>query len=350
METELLMTDCCDEYVLITGGAGFLGSHLVRGVLADERYRELSLLIVDDLSGGFQQNLPEDPRIVFRAISIVDSEKMAAIFSEFPIRYVFHLAAYAAEGLSHFIRSFNYQNNLLGSINLINASVNAEIRHFVFTSSIAVYGAGQVPMREDTVPHPEDPYGISKFAVELDLLAAHQMFGLNFTVFRPHNVYGEFQNIGDRYRNVVGIFMNRIMQNRPLPVFGDGSQQRAFTYVGDIIPPMLQAPFEAGANAQAFNVGASQPVSVKQLATIVAEEFDVSPEIDLQPARNEVHIAWSDHSKCERVFGASQETPLRDGIRRMAQWARTVGARTSTNFDNIEIERNLPLSWRTSEK
>lgn len=343
------MADRSDEYVLITGGAGFLGSHLVRGLLADARYRGLRLLVIDDLSGGFLQNLPDDARIQFREVNIVDPEKIAAIFDEVRIRYVFHLAAYAAEGLSHFIRRFNYQNNLLGSINLVNASVNSEVRHFVFTSSIAVYGAGQVPMREDTVPRPEDPYGIAKFAAEMDLLAAHHMFGLNFTVFRPHNVYGEFQNIGDRYRNVVGIFMNRIMQGRSLPVFGDGSQQRAFTYVGDIIPPMLQAPFEAAANAEAFNVGASLPVSVKELAQIVAEEFGVSPEIDLQPARNEVHMAWSDHSKCERVFGAAPETALREGISRMAAWARTVGARSSRTFDEIEIERNLPQSWRTSD-
>ena len=114
--------------------------------------------------------------------------------------------------MSHFIRRFNYQNNLIGSVNLINAAVNiGTVERFIFTSSIAVYGAAQVPMSEDTKPDPEDPYGISKYAVELDLRAAHDMFGLKYTIFRPHNVYGENQNMGDRYRNVIGIFMNQII-------------------------------------------------------------------------------------------------------------------------------------------
>ena len=117
---------------------------------------------------------------------------------------MFHLAAYAAEGLSPFIRRFNYQNNLIGSINLINLSVRHDVERFVFTSSVAVYGTGQLPMTEDQVPVPEDPYGNAKLAVERDLVCAHDMFGLGYTIFRPHNVYGEYQNIGDNYRNVVG--------------------------------------------------------------------------------------------------------------------------------------------------
>ncbi len=335
------------EFVLVTGGAGFLGSHVVRAILEDERYDDLSVLVIDDLSGGFCENLPEHVRVEFREISIVDHVALDSIFADYAIRYVFHLAAYAAEGLSHFIRRFNYQNNLVGSVNLINCSVNSGVKHFVFTSSIAVYGAGQVPMSEKTMPRPEDPYGISKFAVELDLRAAHEMFTLPYTIFRPHNVYGEYQNIGDRYRNVVGIFMNRIIQNQPLPVFGDGSQQRAFTYVEDLMPPIISAPFEPQALGQEFNVGASQPVSVRDLAQIVSEEFGVTPHFDFQPARNEVHLAWSDHSKCERVFGTTVETPLRDGVRRMAAWAQKAGARSSTTFDQLEIERGLPPSWRS---
>src|SRR5207237_833444 len=114
------------------------------------------------------------------------------VFSEYQFDYVYHLAAYAAEGLSHFIRRFNYQNNLIGSINLINESIKHKIKSFVFTSSIAVYGKGQLPMHEGLTPLPEDPYGVAKLAVEQDLKCAHEMFGLNYVIFRPHNVYGEF--------------------------------------------------------------------------------------------------------------------------------------------------------------
>ena len=347
VETEVAMSKQSGEFVLVTGGAGFLGAHIVRALLQDSRYRDFSILVIDDLSGGFRENLPQNARVQFRELSIVDHVAMDAVFEEYSISYVFHLAAYAAEGLSHFIRRFNYQNNLVGSVNLINAAVRSEVKHFVFTSSIAVYGAGQVPMSEETVPRPEDPYGIAKFVVELDLQAAAEMFDLPYTIFRPHNVYGEYQNIGDRYRNVVGIFMNRILQNQPLPVFGDGSQQRAFTYVHDLMLPMVSAPFESQAVGEAFNIGATQPVSVRELAEIVSEEFGVALNLDLQPARNEVHLAWSDHAKCDRVFGSSANTSLRDGVRRMAVWAGKAGARSSTSFKGIEIERGLPPIWQS---
>jgi UDP-glucose 4-epimerase len=155
---------------------------------------------------------------------------------------VYHLAAYAAGGLSHFIKSFNYRNNVVGSVNLINAAVNHDVDCFVFTSSIAVYGAGQVPMVESLRPEPEDSYGIAKYAVELELLASKRMFGLDYVIFRPHNAYGELQHIGDRYRNVLGIFINQIMNREPLSIFGDGTQTRAFTHVGDIIPALVAAP------------------------------------------------------------------------------------------------------------
>ena len=175
------MSDQSKKYVLVTGGAGFLGSHVVRALLDDSRYDDLSILVIDDLSGGFIENLPVHPRVEFRQINIIDPKTIDELFEASSIRFVFHLAAYAAEGLSHFIRRFNYQNNLVGSVNLINAAVRTNVRHFVFTSSIAVYGAGQVPMSEETVPCPEDPYGISKFAVELDLKAANEMFELPYT-------------------------------------------------------------------------------------------------------------------------------------------------------------------------
>ncbi|HQX48572.1 MAG TPA: NAD-dependent epimerase/dehydratase family protein [Planctomycetaceae bacterium] len=336
--------------VLITGGAGFLGSHLAHSVLEDSRYAGMTLVILDDLSGGFLENVPPSPRIQFVNGSVTDHVLVEQLFQEHSFRFVFHLAAYAAEGLSHFIRRFNYTNNLIGSVNLVNASVRHDVQHFVFTSSIAVYGSGQVPMLESTQPQPEDPYGISKYAVELDLKSAHEQFGLNYTVFRPHNVYGEFQNIGDKYRNVVGIFMNRIMQQQPLPVFGDGTQQRAFSYVGDLMHPMVSAPFTAGASREVFNVGASTPTSVLDLATLVCCEFGVEPSIDFQSARNEVKIAWADHAKCDSVFGYRPATELQEGLHRMANWARETGPRSSMTFENIEITKRLPVGWVEASK
>ncbi len=334
------------EKILITGGAGFLGAHLCRSLLNDARYRDQTLVVMDDLSGGFRENIPESPRIQFIQGSVTDHNLVDQLFEQHRFSIVFHLAAYAAEGLSHFIRRFNYTNNLIGSVNLINAAVRHRTRHFIFTSSIAVYGSAQVPMLESTTPVPEDPYGIAKLAVEQDLRAAHEQFGLSYTIFRPHNVYGEFQNLGDRYRNVVGIFMNRIMQQQPLPIFGDGTQQRAFSYVGDLMDPITSAAFVKEAIGEVFNIGASSPTSVLDLATAVCREFQVELKPQFLPARNEVKAAWADHSKSQRVFGLHPPTSLADGLRRMADWARSAGVRASSSFKGIELLEGLPPSWQ----
>jgi UDP-glucose 4-epimerase len=300
-------------------------------------------VVLDDLSGGFEDHIPAGA--VFVQGSVTDHALVTRLFAEWRFDYVYHLAAYAAEGLSHFIRRFNYQTNLIGSINLINESVKHTVKCFVFTSSIAVYGKGQLPMTEEMVPEPEDPYGVSKYAVELDLRAAHEMFGLNYVVFRPHNVYGENQNIGDKYRNVIGIFMNQIMQGKSLTVFGDGTQSRAFSYIDDVAIPIAHAVNVGAAYNQVFNVGADKPYSVNELATVVCEEFGVAPNITHLSARNEVLHAYSDHSKSRRVFGEPTGIDLKEGIARMAAWARRVGARQSQEFGNIEITEKLPDGW-----
>jgi len=325
---------------LVTGGAGFLGSHVVDSLL------ELGhrVLVLDDLSGGFRENV--NPAATFVEGSITNPGLVDELFASYRIDYVYHLAAYAAEGLSHFIRSYNYTTNLLGSIHLINNAVRHRCRCFVFSSSIAVYGPGQTPMYESMAPEPEDPYGISKFAVELDLKAAKRLFDLDSIVFRPHNVYGERQNIGDPYRNVIGIFMNQILQGLPCTIFGDGSQTRAFTHIADVAPVMARSVYCPKAYNQVFNIGADIPYSVNELAREVQAAMGKITGIVHLPARKEVLDAFSDHSKAREVFGISASIPLSEGLRRMAEWVKNVGARQGKPFDNVEIERELPPSWR----
>ena len=325
---------------LVTGGAGFIGSHV-----ADELLRRgHAVTVLDDLSGGFRENVPDGAAFVHGSVN--DAPLLEDLFEARRFDYIFHLAAYAAEGLSHFIRRFNYENNLIGSVNLINLAVRHEVRRFVFTSSIAVYGKNQLPMLEETPPRPEDPYGIAKYAVELDLQAAHEQWGLDFTIFRPHNVYGERQNAGDRYRNVIGIFMNQILRNEPLTIFGGGTQTRAFTHIANVAPVIARSVEVDAARNEIFNIGADQPCSVTDLARIVAHEMGVEPHLVHHPARNEVQHAWADHEKARRVFGIMEEIPLEKGIRRMAAWVRQAGARETPRFTAIEIERGLPPAWR----
>jgi UDP-glucose 4-epimerase len=326
--------------ILVTGGAGFIGAHTAENLLS----RGYAVTVLDDLSGGFVDNLVEGIRFVEGSIN--DVELIDRLFEQEGFDYVYHLAAYAAEGLSHFIKRFNYNNNLIGSVNLINASINTGVKCFVFTSSIAVYGTSpELPMTEETLAHPEDSYGIAKLAVEQELVSCKEMFDMDYIIFRPHNVYGEKQNIGDKYRNVVGIFMNQILQNKPLTIFGDGNQTRAFSYIGDIAPIMAQAIEVPAAYNQVFNVGADQPYSVNQLAREVANAMGVKPEVAHLPPRNEVVDAYSSHDKERRVFGDHKVASLEEGLSRMAEWVKKHGARSSQKFGHIEVEKNFPVAW-----
>jgi len=325
----------------VTGAAGFIGSHVAEQLLA----AGTEVVALDDLSGGFADNVPSGA--VFYEGSILDKGLLRRIFAEHKIDTVYHLAAYAAEGLSHFIRAFNYENNVVGSMNVMNESIKAEVRCFVFTSSIAVYGANQTPMTEALVPAPEDPYGVAKYSVELDLAAARHMFGMNYVIFRPHNVYGERQHIGDRYRNVIGIFMNQLMSGQPMTIFGDGTQSRAFSYIADVAPIIARAPDVPQAYGQIFNVGADTATTLNELASLVAEAMGRPPEIKHLEARKEVLHAVADHTKVTRVFDYRAQHDLKQGLARMASWAKEVGPRKPTVFENIEVLRNLPPSWRT---
>jgi UDP-glucose 4-epimerase len=325
---------------LVTGGAGFIGSHVAEELVKQGN----TVLVLDDLSGGFTDNVPAGAQ--FLQGSINDVALVNRLFETHKFDYVFHLAAYAAEGLSHFIKRFNYNNNLIGSINLINASINTDVKCFVFTSSIAVYGTSPVlPMTEETHPDPEDPYGIAKLAVEQDLRVSKSMSDLNYIIFRPHNVYGERQNIGDKYRNVVGIFMNQILQGLPMSVFGDGLQTRAFSYIGDIAPIIAESVHVPTAYNQIFNIGADQPYSVIELAQAIARAMGVEANILHKPARNEVQHAYSSHEKVMRIFGKRKLFTLEEGLERMAAWVNQVGARKSSKFENIEVEKNFPRAW-----
>ena len=326
--------------IFVSGGAGFIGSHVSEELVLNGH----NVTVLDDLSGGFHDNLVDGVRFIQG--SICDVDLVNNLFDEERFDYVFHLAAYAAEGLSHFIKRFNYNNNLIGSINLINASVNTGVKCFVFTSSIAIYGASpELPMTEETPPHPEDSYGIAKLAVEQELKVSKEMFNLDYIIFRPHNVYGERQNIGDKYRNVVGIFMNRILQNEPMNIFGDGSQTRAFSYIRDVAPIIARSIDIPAAYNQVFNIGADTPYSVNDLAISVAQAMHAEPHVVHLPPRNEVVAAYSSHNKIRRVFGDTGTVSLQEGLNKMAVWVKEHGARTSKEFQNIEIHKNLPKAW-----
>ena len=325
---------------LVTGGAGFIGSHVAEELIKLNH----KVIVLDDLSGGFKRNIPRNA--VYVNGSITNVKLIEQIFSDHKINYVYHFAAYAAEGLSHYIRNYNYQVNQLGSINLINAAVNYNVDCFVFASSIAVYGSQSPPMTEAMHPKPEDPYGVSKYAVELDLAAAHEQFGLDYIIFRPHNVYGERQNLGDKYRNVIGIFLKQALQNTPLTIFGNGEQSRAFSYIDDIALPIAHSVTIPSARNKAFNIGSAEAITVNKLASQIQKVMDRELEIKYLSERNEVFHAYADHQYFYEVFDIQKETSLKKGLKQMAKWAQNIEIKPSSSFENIEIKKNFPEHWK----
>lgn len=338
---------------LVTGAAGFIGSHLCDALL--ERGHEVRG--IDDLSGGTWDNLQhasDDFGSNFYGMwewSITDEDRVDEMFSmwedEAKPEYIFHCAAYAAEGLSHHIRRFNYTNNLIGSVNLINAAVRHNIKGFIFTSSAAVYGDAPGPCREDiTRPRPMDPYGIAKLAVEQDLECAHRLWGLPYMIFRPHNVYGERQNCADPYRNVIGIFMRQALAGEPLTIFGDGEQSRAFTHVSDVAPVIAAAIDNPEAWNQTFNIGAGRAYTINDLAHYVQDAMEVSRHTIHLPVRHEAKSVICDHRKVKMILDTPPLMNLNDGLARMAAWVHEHPPQEPTPFAAIEVEKGLPPSWR----
>jgi UDP-glucose 4-epimerase len=325
--------------ILVTGGAGFLGSHVANCLIQ----RGHNVVVIDDLSGGYRRNIPAAAE--FYQASICDDTVVLRLFEQYHFRSVFHFAAYAAEGLSHHIRRFNYSNNILGSMTLINAAVKYSVEHFVYTSSIAVYGCGPLPFSEDSAVRPVDPYGIAKLAVEYDLQAAQRYFGLPYIIFRPHNIYGKGQNLSDPYRNVLGIFMKQVMDGKPCTIFGDGSQRRAFSYIDDVAPVIAQSIEFPSAQNSIFNIGADATSTVMQVAQMVQKALGKETGITLLPARNEVHSAYCDHRLAGKILAFYDKTKLSEGIEQMAEWAKTIQRSTRKSLPTIEIISKLPPSW-----
>ena len=325
--------------VLITGIAGLLGANFSRYLLK----KGYTVIGIDDLSGGYIENVPSECK--FYNFNLTDSKKVNEVFENEKPNYVYHFAAYAAEGLSPFIRNFNYTNNLLASVNVINACINNNTDKLIFTSSMAVYGKGNPPFTESQKPSPEDPYGIAKYAVELDLHVAKMQFGLSYSIVRPHNVVGKYQNIWDKYRNVIGIWIRQAIAGDPLTIFGDGSQTRAFSDIS-----FYNKPFEklmSQYDGEIFNIGADKPHTINEVSGMVvdvAKKFGLtSSKLHLEP-RNEVHTAYCNHDKAKTMLAFSDNTDLAMSIEDMFRWA-LIQKNREVFYTDYEITKNIYSFW-----
>jgi UDP-glucose 4-epimerase len=327
--------------VLITGVAGLLGSRMADWLI--ENKPDYTVIGIDDLSGGYIENVND--KVKFYDLNL-SNESLDEIFKEYKPDYVYHFAAYAAEGLSPFIRMYNYQNNLVATANIINQCIKHETKRLIFTSTLAVYGHGNGGIfDEEQIPNPIDPYGVAKFGCEMDIKIAGEQHGLDWCIIRPHNVYGVKQNIWDKYRNVLGIWMYQHLNNQPMSIFGDGNQTRAFSYIDDILEPLWNAAIKEEASKEIINLGGIEDYSILDSANILKSIMGSGDLVFLE-GRHEVKHSIPTWEKSERILGFKHTTSLKDGLTKMWEWAQKQPNRERFIWKNYEVDNKIYSFWK----
>ena len=327
--------------IFVTGCAGLLGANYTRHLLANGH----EVIGIDDLSGGYKAFVTKGENFSFVKLNLERRKKIVELFEEHKPEVLVHFAAYAAEGLSPFIRNFNYRNNLICSANLINECIKHDTK-FIFTSSMAVYGEQEPPFTEDKRPQPIDPYGIAKYAVECDLKLAHEQFGLRYNIVRPHNVLGIYQNIWDKYRNVIGIFIRKTLNGQPILVYGDGEQTRAFSDIKYYMEPFDRLLTEY--DGEIFNIGADKHFTLNEVAEAVqkvGKKYGYEVPIEHGEPRHEVKHAYCDHTKAKSMLQFTDGTNLEELIESMFVWAMKQPNRKVKTME-YEVTKDIYDYWR----
>lgn len=332
--------------ILVTGNCGFIGSWLTKKLINEGH----EVWGIDDLSGGSMSNL-ESVRFNFHQYfcSCCDEEKIDSIFSKAKPDVVYHLAANAREGASFFQPvSIVKRNTLAYSIILMN-SIKYGVKRVITFSSIAAYGDQKPPFMEDTTTlRPVDLYGQAKATMEGMTRMLSESHGISYVILRPFNVYGPYQALNDLHRNVFGIWMNKIMRDEPLTIYGDGLQQRAFSYIEDSLPCYINAL--SAPSGAAFNVGSSKPYTILEAMELTLRAMGIKGDypVNILPDRHkEVKVAYTDTTRARNMLGLKESVDLPEGLRRMAEWAKKQGPQEWKEGDPLEIPNKLtPEHWK----
>ena len=327
--------------VLITGVAGLLGSRLADWII--ENKPEIEVIGVDDLSGGYEENI--NPKITFWQMDLVN-HPIENIFESHNIDYVFHFAAYAAEGLSPFIRCYNYDNNLKATAKIVNECIKHNVKRLVFTSTLAVYGHGNGGIFDESQQQaPIDPYGVAKYGCEMDIQIAGEQHGLDWCIIRPHNVYGIKQNIWDKYRNVLGIWMYQHLNGEDLTIFGDGEQTRAFSYIDDTLEPLWNSAVRKEASKEIINLGGIEEISINEASSVLLQVLGKGTRTYLEP-RHEVKHSIPTFQKSIDLLGFEHKTDLEEGLTQMWEWAKVQPMRERFVWPSYELDKGIYSFWK----
>jgi UDP-glucose 4-epimerase len=330
--------------VLITGVAGLLGSRLSDYII--ENHPDVKVVGIDDLSGGYKENV--NPKVEFWQMNLV-THPIENCFEVHEFDYVYHFAAYAAEGLSPFIRQYNYENNLVATARIINQCIKHNVKRLVFTSTLAVYGHQDGNIFDETqIPKPIDPYGVAKFGCEMDVQIAGEQHGLDWCIIRPHNVFGVNQNIWDKYRNVLGIWMYQHMIGEPMTIFGDGNQTRAFSYIDDSLQPLWKASQDPRASKQIINLGGIKEYSINEANEILREVIG-GGSVQYHEQRHEVKHSIPTWQKSIDLLDFEFKTDLKEGLTKMWEWAKKQPVRERFVWPSYELDKGIYSFWKTKK-
>lgn len=326
--------------ILVTGGAGFMGSWLVDELIK----RGHRVVNVDNLSGGYLENV--NPKCKFIKLDVRDFKRLDKIIAREKIEVIFHLAAYASVGQSVFSPIAINDINLTPMNNLLVSAVNHNVKRFIFTSSMDVYGAQSPPFDEKMPRKPEDPYGCAKAYCEEMLEIFAKTYGFEYVILRPHNIYGPRQNIADPFRNVLTIWVNRILRSQPPYVYGDGRQKREFSYIKDVTPAVANAGFSKKAKNQIINIGSDEVVTINQACKLVLEATNSNLKpIYTEERPCEVKYAYCSVDKSQELLGYKTKHSLKEGIKKTVKWIKEVGPRKPSYSMPLEIKKRAPKVW-----
>ena len=328
--------------VFVSGAAGFLGSHLAETFISSGH----EVVGCDNLIGGDLYNLPEG--IQFEKADCGDVDKMKQMTKG--VDLIYHCAAVATEGLSVFSPHLLGEHVYLNTAGLLAAAATNKVKRFIYCSSMARYGSGNPPFKETDTPRPEDPYGIAKYAAELLVENVCETHGLEYVIAVPHNIIGPKQKYDDPFRNVASIMINRMLQGQQPIIYGDGEQERCFSFVQDCVDPLVKMGYLDAVRGEIINIGPDEEtVSINELARIIAEllSFDLDPiRVPMRP--REVRVATCSADKARKLLGYKTTVSLRDGLRSIIEWIRAHGTKPFNYHLPIEIDSPLvPDTWKS---
>lgn len=327
--------------VLVTGGAGFIGSHLVDLLVKDKH----KVYVIDDLSGGYTRNVNEKASL--HILDLREEKAADKMISVIKPEVVYHLAANAAENKSVFSPIDITSRNWNTFINTLVPAVRNGMKRIVVTSSVAVYGHGNPPFLETHTPAPEDLYGWSKYQMEGSLKVLAKVHGFEYVIARPHNVYGPRQNMADPYRNVVTIFMNSFLNGQKYFIYGDGEYRRCFSYVDDVALALYKCGTEKKVANMIFNIGSDADYTINELSRIVQKVSGIKAKPTyIKERHQEVKTATADHTLAKKYLGYKDSVSFEEGLKNTWKYVKSIGYQKPV-FTKIEIGHDkLPENWK----